>query len=157
MNFNILKGETKMKKLLSLLLAIFMMFSLVACGGGADDGDKPSSTPVVNNDDVDDSGEELELDGHYEYVVCVRVGSDLTINSIKDINGLKVGASRNTDGEKIARYYGGNVVLFGGDNDAFSDLASGTSVECVIVEKSAAENYTGRGLAEYALNPIVIE
>ncbi len=149
-----------MKKLLALILAIFMMFSLVACGGGADDGDKPSSTPVVNNDDIDDGGEEkgeLVLDGNDAYVVCVKVGSDLTINSIEDIKGLNVGATHDYDGYKIAEYFEANVVGFGGDNDVLSELNGGSSLDCAIVKKITAEAYQQNGSAKIILDPIVIE
>lgn len=152
-----------MKKLLALLLAMLMMFSLVACGGGnADDGDdKSSSTPVVvGQDDENDESEDKEplvLEGKDAYVVCVKNGSNLVISSIKDIKGLSVGVAYSGDGEKIAEYYEANVVGYGGENDAFSELTGGTSLDCVIVKKIAGEDYQSRGSAKIILDPIVIE
>lgn len=153
-----------MKKLLALLLAVLMMFSLVACGGGSDkDDDKPSSTPsiVTGEDDPDEneSKEPLVLEGVDQYVVCVKKGNpkNVTITSIKDIEGLSVGIAYGGDGEKIAHHYDATVVGYGGENDAFSELVGGTSLDCVIVKKMAGEEYQNRGMAEIVLDPIVIE
>lgn len=149
-----------MKKILALFLAMLMMFSLVACGGGAENGDEPSSKPVSGSSDIDDNDDEKEklvLDEQNEYVVCVKVGSDLTINSIKDIEGLNVGAVDPSDGYKIAEHYGANVVGFGGDLDVFSTLCSGTSLDCAIVKKMAGEDYQNNGRVKIILDPIVIE
>ncbi len=157
-----------MKKLLALLLAILMMFSLVACGGDAngDDVDNSSNPSIVTGqddiddvdaDDVDDVKEPLVLDGNDEYVVAIKKGSGITISHIKDIKGLRVGFAFGNDGEKIAEYYKAVAIGYGGENDAFSDLIGGTALDCVIVKKMAAESYANEGKAEIALDPIVIE
>lgn len=156
-----------MKKLLALLLAVLMMFSLVACGGGETKGDDKdnSSTPgiVTGKDDVDvnvdenDDKEELVLEGTDPYVVAIKKGKGLTLTSIKDIKGLKVGYAYEGDGQKIAEYYEAVAVGYGGENDAFSDLVGGNALDCVIVKKMAAESYVNRGDAEIILDPIVIE
>ncbi len=151
-----------MKKLLALLLAVLMMFSLVACGGGSDkDDDKPSSTPSIVTGEEDpeenESKEPLVLEGVDQYVVCVKKGSTLTLSSIKDIAGHPVGIAYGGDGEKIAYHYGATVVGYSGENDAFSELVCGTSLDFVIVKKMAGEVYQNRGMAEIVLDPIVIE
>ncbi len=156
-----------MKKLLALLLAVLMMFSLVACGGGEtkDDDKDNSSTPgiVTGQDDVDedadDEKEELVLAGTDPYVVAIKKGKGLTLSSIKDIKGLRVGhATDGGDGQKIAEYYNKeNAVGYGGENDAFSELIGGNTLDCVIVKKMAAEAYVNQGDAEIILDPIVIE
>ena len=150
-----------MKKLLALLLAVLMMFGLVACGGSDKDDDKPSSTPsiVTGEDDPDEneSKEPLVLEGVDQYVVCVKTGSSVTVNSIKDIKGLSVGVAFGGDGEKIAYNYDANVVGYGGENDAFSELVGGTMLDCVIVKKGCGEEYQKKGQAKIILDPIVIE
>ena len=154
-----------MKKLLALLLAVLMIFSLAACNGSdVDQGQKPSSVPVdnddVDNDDVDedlDEDEPLVLEGKDEFVVCVKKGSQLKLDSIKDIKGLNVGVTRECDGEKIAKHYKANIVIYGGDLDAFSDLNGGVNLDCAIVRKSSALVYVDDGTSEIILDPIVIE
>lgn len=151
-----------MKKLLALLLAVLMMFGLVACGGSDKDNSSSNSTPsiVEGKDDVDESGDqkdELVLEGRDQYVVCIKTGSKVTVNSIKDIKGLSVGVAFEGDGEKIAYYYEANVVGYGGENDAFSELIGGTMLDCVIVKKGCGEEYQGKGQAKIILDPIVIE
>ena len=149
-----------MKKLLALLLAVLMMFTLVACVGGETNVDDPSSTPVNSNEsepENDDDKEPLELEGKEAYVVAVKKGKNLTITHIKDIEGLNVGFAYEGDGEKLAEYFGANCVGYGGENDAFSELVGGTSLDCVIVKKVAAQVYVDRGDAEIILDPIVVE
>lgn len=147
-----------MKKLLALILAMLMMFSLVACGGGnGDGGTKPSSTPVNSEEEEGEDKEPLVLEGKDPYVVCVKLGSTLTLSNIKDIKDLNVGIAYGGDGEKIAEYYEANVVGYGGENDAFSELIGGTSLDCVIVKKMAGEQYQERGNVKIILDPIVIE
>ena len=148
-----------MKKILALILAVIMMFSLVACGGGAE-SNEPSSKPVANGSDIDENGEdkgELVLEGKDEFVVCVKMDSDLKINSIKEIEGLNVGAIFDSDGYKIAEYFGANVVGFGGDLDTFSTLSSGDTLDCALFKKMSAESYQQEGKLKIILDPIVIE
>ncbi len=153
-----------MKKLLALLLAVLMMFSLVACGGGEtkDDDKDNASTPgiVTGQDDVDeDDGEKKEplvLKGDDQFVVAIKKGNDITLSSIKDIKGLRVGYAFE-DSEKIAMYYDAVAISYGGENDAFSDLVGGNTLDCVIVKKICAESYVNQGKAEIILDPIVIE
>lgn len=155
-----------MKKILALFLTLCMIFVLAACGGTEPKDETPSSKPsiVTGVDDEGDEGEESEveslvLDGTDQYVVCVKKGNDAMkdkIKSIKDIKGLSVGAAYDGDGEKMAKYFGANYVGFGGENDAFSNLVSGT-LDCVIVKKGAGEQYQDRGTVEIILDPIVIE
>jgi hypothetical protein len=155
-----------MKKLLALLLAVLMMFSLVACGGdtNGDDVDS-SSTPgvVTGQDDVneieedEDEKEPLVLDGKEPYVVAIKKGKGYTLSHIKDIKGRNVGFAYEGDGQKLADYFGANAVGYGGENDAFSELIGGTSLEFVIVKKAAAQVYVDRGDAEIVLDPIVVE
>lgn len=158
-----MKGEPIMKKLLALLLAMFMVFSLVACGGGESGDDKnPSSNPsiVTGEEDPEENDKEpLVLEGKEPYVVCVKKGNPKNVNitSIKDIKGLSVGIAYEGDGEKIAYYYEASVVGYGGENDAFSELVGGNSLDCVIVKKMCGEQYRDRGDCEIVLDPIVIE
>ncbi len=153
-----------MKKLLALLLAVLMMFSLVACGGGETNGDNKddSSTPSIItgvddvDDDYDDEKEPLVLEGKDEYVVAVRANSDLTLSHIKDIKGLKVAYGRGADSEKMAYYFEAECFEYGGENDAFSALLGG-NVDCVIVKKMSAETQVKAGNAKIILDPIVID
>jgi hypothetical protein len=154
-----------MKKLLALLLAVLMMFSLVACGGGADTDDKtPSSNPSVvtgQDDDADLDEDEVKaplvLDGSEPYVVAIKKGKGYTLSHIKDIKGRNVGFAYEGDGQKLAEYFEANAIGYGGENDAFSELVGGTSLEFVIVKKAAAQVYVDRGDAEIVLDPIVVE
>ena len=155
-----------MKKLLALLLAMLMVFSLVACGGGETkdpDKDENSNPSIItgqdDSDEDDDDNEPLVLEGKDPYVVCVKKGNPKNINitSIKDIEGLTVGIAYEGDGEKIAYHYKANVVGYGGENDAFSELVGGTSLDCVIVKKMCGEQYRDKGSCEIILDPIVIE
>ena len=153
-----------MKKLLALLLAVLMMFSLVACGGGADaDDETPSSNPsVVTGQDDDDLDEDevkepLVLDGSEPYVVAIKKGKGYSLSHIKDIKGRNVGFAFEGDGQKLAEYFEANAIGYGGENDAFSELVGGTSLEFVIVKKAAAQVYVDRGDAEIVLDPIVVE
>jgi hypothetical protein len=156
-----------MKKLLALLLAVLMMFSLVACGGDANSDDvDSSSTPgvVTGQDDGDEFEEEEEeekeplvLDGSEPYVVAIKKGKGYTLSHIKDIKGRNVGYAFEGDGQKLAEYFKANCIGYGGENDAFSELVGGTSLEFVIVKKAAAQVYVDRGDAEIVLDPIVVE
>ena len=156
-----------MKKLLALLLALLMMFSLVACGGetnGDNKGDSSTPSIITGVDDVDDdfdddSSEEKEplvLEGKDEYVVAVRANSDLTLSHIKDIKGLKVAYGRGADSDKMAYYFEAECFEYGGENDAFSALLGG-NVDCVIVKKMSAETQVKAGNAKIILDPIVID
>lgn len=151
-----------MKKLLALFLAVLMMFSLVACGGEKtnNDNSNPSSNGITTGEDdvsEDYDNQELVLDGNDEYVVCVKKDSTLTIASIKDIKGIKVGAVYGSDGQKIAEHYGADFVGYGGENDAFSDLMGSSNIDIVISRKTPGEAYANEGKVKIALNPIVIE
>lgn len=145
-----------MKKLLALLLAVLMMFALVACGGADKDKDKPSSKPViVDNDDIEEK-EKPVLGEDDEFVICIKKGSDMEIASIKDIKGLKIGYVEDI-AEQIAVYYDAEPVNFGGENDAFSALI-GEQVDCVIVKKMAGEQYQNeKEIATVVIDPVVIE
>ncbi len=158
-----------MKKLLALLMAILMMVCLVACGSG--EGKDNSSTDTkgsndgstaVTPDEEDDEvevKEKIALDGRDPYVVCVKIGSTLEINSIEDIDGLRIGVTWEGDGQKIAKYYSTDpekVVGYGGENDAFSELEGGTDLDCVIVKQMAGKQYQDRGRSFIILDPIVI-
>ena len=73
------------------------------------------------------------------------------------ISVLSLGVAFGGDGEKIAYNYDANVVGYGGENDAFSELVGGTMLDCVIVKKGCGEEYQKKGQAKIILDPIVIE
>ena len=151
-----------MKKLAAVLLVLCMAVVFCACGntdnnaGGAKPASSKSSgaaSSVKKNDfEEESSSSQLVLSGEDEYVVVCKKGSGKQITKISDIKGAKVGVVWDTDGEKIAEYYGAVLKSCGTEHDCFSDLNSG-DVDFVVCRKSTS----GDSRVEIALDPIVIE
>lgn len=146
-----------MKQLLALLL-IVVMGTLCACGTGNASSEKvPVSSKSLSSASYEEESEEetsseLVLTEEDEYVVVCKKGSGKTLSSISDIKGKSVGAVYDSDGERIAEYYGAQVKSCGTESDCFSDLLSGL-VEFVISRRIAANNPR----VDVVLDPIDIQ
>ena len=146
-----------MKKVLAFLLVFSLLAVCCGCTGNTDNGNtKPSSAtsskPVVEEDE-DVSKEPLVLSGEDEYVVACKKGAGITLDDITEIKGRKVAVVRDTDSEKIGRYYEALVRTTGTDADSVSELFGG-SVELIICRKLTAEINSH---TDIALDPIVIK
>ena len=151
-----------MKKLAAVLLVLCMAVVFCACGNTDNNagGAKPASSKPsgaassVKEDDFEEesSSSQLVLSGEDEYVVVCKKGSGKTLSSISDIKGMSVGAVYDSDGERIAEYYGAQVKSCGTESDCFSDLSSGL-VEFVISRRLAANNPR----VDVVLDPIDIQ
>ena len=84
-----------MKKILALLLALVMVFALVACGGsGSNETPAPTGTTVKTADDIDDNM--TSADGKYEVAFITDVGQlkDQSFNQ-GTYDGVKLFADAN--------------------------------------------------------------
>ena len=138
------KGEIqKMKRMLALLLALMMCFSLAACGGGNDDAPAADNNPPADNPPADAGDSEPAADGEsYNIGVAIYQFND----NFMTLYRQDIQAFFDAENEK-AGYDKYNVTLV----DSNNDMATQTNqiqtfitqkmdaIICNLVQTSSAE------------------
>lgn len=143
-----------MKKLLALLLCLIFVFSIAACGEKPSDDDK-TKDPVSSYEEEEEKDPPPVLDGTDEYVIVARLDSDITINSLDDLKNYTVGIIKDTDSEKVGKYYAKDCFDASMDNDIISLFYNSGEGDLAIIRKISAEHYGEKVKVIYG--PIVIE
>ena len=142
----------KLKKLLALLLALAMVFSLAACAGkdaddDDDDDEKTEQTSKKDDEEDDeDNGKKDDKGGKLDYTALVDAFEDFT--GSPSMKGFATLAGGDLAGDAMYEFLQAYMALVGMSEDDFVDMAA-ADYENVSVTDSSAEPLTEDELAEY--------
>ncbi len=130
-----------MKKLMSLLLALIMTFSLVACGGtqSEGEGEGEGAAEIVDVEMQYITAEDLKADMDSYLVLDIRKAADSSVSSIPGTNAIDMDAAKNGDYET-------------GIADMKAGLSKITGSETGGDEKIVLVCYSGKRYAQAASN-----
>ena len=142
----------KLKKLLALLLALAMVFSLAACAGkdaddDDDDDEKTEQTSKKDDEEDDeDDGKKDDKGGKLDYTALVDAFEDFT--GSPSMKGFATLAGGDLAGDEMYSFLKAYMTLMGMTEEDFVEMAGG-EYEGTKVTNSSAEPLTEEELADY--------
>jgi iron complex transport system substrate-binding protein len=128
-----------MKKIFTILLAILMLFSLVACGKAPQGGDAAKTRTVI-----DFKGRTVEIPEKVESIVCVGVGA-LRYTCYMDAEDLVVGVEDCEVNPVISRLYNyvniekfKNLPVIGTNGNPYPEEIIKLAPDVIVMSKSAS-------------------